>query len=511
MKKFSTNNNHIRALLLKLKSILQNRTLRIFIFISALTHILGLETNASQRFIPLSSDTLKKQGNYLLYNNQYIDALAIYVEAMEHANKEGNLKTAAECLNNIGTIYAVFKDNETSELYFQKAFNIAQSLNDNRLLSISSSNLVAINADLGKPTEVARYAHVMDSLNYSPQKSEYFREYNTAKLYEAKKDYVQAIPHYRNAYKINQKDSLNSGQVLFQALAKCFKHISQPDSALKYYKYVVRMSVEGNNYEETADAYLDIANLHNLNHEIDSVAKYQNAYISLSDSLFNIRNYNTAKSRLDTYERQQREMQLTKQRLWIFTFASIAIIMAICLCISLYYYKKLNTARKILVRTNEELLHQRQKDYVKINEDMANSADSDLSTADSRKLRLIKEIRQAMNDRDLICNPDFSLQMLTEKLNSNTKYVSTALNEEFSMSFKSLLNELRIKEVCSMMMDNERYGNYTIAAIAQLAGYNSMNNFITAFKKTMGMTPSKYRELSRATRKDSENDEATTL
>lgn len=222
MKRFSATNRHFTSLRLKLSSLLGDRALRIFAIVFAFSFTSGIQTNASQRFLPVSSDTLKKQGNELLYNNQYIDALARYVEAMEIADKEGSLKTEAECLNNIGTIYAVFKDNETSDRYFQKAFDIALSLHDNRLLSISSSNLIAINADLEKPAEVAKYARVMDSLNFFPLKKEYFREYNTAKLYESKKDFSRAIHHYRKAYDINRRDSLKSGQVLFQALAKCF-------------------------------------------------------------------------------------------------------------------------------------------------------------------------------------------------------------------------------------------------------------------------------------------------
>ncbi len=34
------------------------------------------------------------------------------------------------------------------------------------------------------------------------------------------------------------------------------------------------------------------------------------------------------------------------------------------------------------------------------------------------------------------------------------------------------------------------------AAIANTVGYNSMNNFILFFKRIVGMTPSKYRQLA---------------
>jgi AraC-like DNA-binding protein len=50
--------------------------------------------------------------------------------------------------------------------------------------------------------------------------------------------------------------------------------------------------------------------------------------------------------------------------------------------------------------------------------------------------------------------------------------------------------------VCQRLVDEENYGQLTIAAIANTVGYNSMNNFILFFKRIVGMTPSKYRQLA---------------
>ena len=70
------------------------------------------------------------------------------------------------------------------------------------------------------------------------------------------------------------------------------------------------------------------------------------------------------------------------------------------------------------------------------------------------------------------------------------------INDTFQKNFKTLLNESRIREVCRRLSDEDNYGQLTIAAIANEVGYNSMNNFITVFKRITGMTPSKYRQLA---------------
>ena len=97
---------------------------------------------------------------------------------------------------------------------------------------------------------------------------------------------------------------------------------------------------------------------------------------------------------------------------------------------------------------------------------------------------------------DVIVDPTFNLNKLAKIVDSNTKYVSAILNESSGKSFKTLLNENRIQEVCRRLSDEENYGCYTIAAIANSVGYNSMNNFITVFKRLVGMTPSRYRQIS---------------
>ena len=109
---------------------------------------------------------------------------------------------------------------------------------------------------------------------------------------------------------------------------------------------------------------------------------------------------------------------------------------------------------------------------------------------------LMEQISQVMDNSDIIIDQDFSLNKLAKLVNSNSKYVSAIINDSFQKNFKTLLNESRIREVCRRLSDTENYGKLTIAAIASSVGYNSMNNFISVFKRIMGMTPSKYRQLS---------------
>ena len=98
---------------------------------------------------------------------------------------------------------------------------------------------------------------------------------------------------------------------------------------------------------------------------------------------------------------------------------------------------------------------------------------------------------------------EFSLEDMARLVGSNTRYVSQTINETFGKNFRTFINDYRIEEAGLRLIDNERYGNYTIKAIAESVGYKSHTNFIEIFKKSTGMTPSTYRKIAMEHKKES--------
>ena len=126
------------------------------------------------------------------------------------------------------------------------------------------------------------------------------------------------------------------------------------------------------------------------------------------------------------------------------------------------------------------------------------STDTGLSTASTTvSEQLLHTIADAMKDSANFCNPDFSLSMLAQAVDSNTTYVSQAINTSYNKNFRTILNEYRVKEAMKRMKDIATYGNYSIQGISESVGFKSASNFIAAFKKTTGMTPSLYQKLSK--------------
>ncbi len=114
-------------------------------------------------------------------------------------------------------------------------------------------------------------------------------------------------------------------------------------------------------------------------------------------------------------------------------------------------------------------------------------------SSDSNERQLFEKIDRLVNSEQLYLNEAFNLQLLSERLNTNQKYVSQAINKQGQKNFTTYINELRISAFEEKLNDT-RYKNYTISAIAEECGFKSVSSFNRVFKVHRNSTPSAYRE-----------------
>lgn len=277
-------------------------------------------------------------------------------------------------------------------------------------------------------------------------------------------------------------------------------------------------------FQAMSDAYKKMGNA-------DSADAYRRRYLAMSDSIFNVSQFNLANGKLFEYENKENQRRI--DRLMSQNYMQLVIIIVFVIfavAVTLLYFalrrkaRNLQEAQKMLVSKNEELMasasnskkllssyvealdrHEGKEQQETINEETDNVAEegdkakddhrSDIALNDEQRNRLLNSITKVLDDVEVISCSDFNLQMLADMVNSNTKYVSWIINKTYNKNFKTLLNEYRIREACRRLTDREHYGNMTIQAIYEELGYNSAASFIQAFKKVNGMTPSVYQKL----------------
>lgn len=100
-------------------------------------------------------------------------------------------------------------------------------------------------------------------------------------------------------------------------------------------------------------------------------------------------------------------------------------------------------------------------------------------------------LENVMMEQKLYTDPNLNLEKLATQLDTNSKYLSSILNNAIGKSFYEYVTQYRIEEV-KQLLKSPKSRNYTIEAMANQAGFKSKSSFNTAFKKHTQMTPKEY-------------------
>jgi len=108
-----------------------------------------------------------------------------------------------------------------------------------------------------------------------------------------------------------------------------------------------------------------------------------------------------------------------------------------------------------------------------------------------------KEVRQNQSAMKIIeyvnenyCNSILSLKQISQEFGLNETYVSTLFRKAYGEKFSVVIEELRIKKACELILEDDK----KISDIAEMVGYSSDIVFRRAFKKITGVAPGEYKK-----------------
>ena len=107
---------------------------------------------------------------------------------------------------------------------------------------------------------------------------------------------------------------------------------------------------------------------------------------------------------------------------------------------------------------------------------------------------LLKKLEDFEKTEDFISS-EISLQNLAKKLETNTKYLSEAINTHKQKNFNAYINELRINYIIGKLRDKPIYRSYKIKYLAEESGFSTHSAFAAVFKSVTGMSPANYIQL----------------
>ncbi|MCR8633285.1 helix-turn-helix domain-containing protein [Paenibacillus radicis (ex Xue et al. 2023)] len=86
---------------------------------------------------------------------------------------------------------------------------------------------------------------------------------------------------------------------------------------------------------------------------------------------------------------------------------------------------------------------------------------------------------------------DLTLEICASRLNYHSSYISRVLKNELGVNFSEYLSQYRLNVAKELLEE----GSMKISAIAEKLRYHNPQNFIRYFRKMVGITPGKYREM----------------
>lgn len=214
---------------------------------------------------------------------------------------------------------------------------------------------------------------------------------------------------------------------------------------------------------------------------------YYNRILSLKDSI-NLRNQKqTAMELSEIYESRDKDIQLVekdaviKRNRMFLVMAAIIIVLALAAIAAIIRYNRIiQKKNKAVVRNIEEKLQLIQ---------IANHSRTD-NKDDAADRELFERIDNAIREKQLFLQADFTRDTLCQMLNINKTQCSSVIKAYANCSFPSYINRLRLNHAIELM---KRYPQYSIEAIANDCGMERAN-FHRRFIEEFGITPSEFKK-----------------
>ena len=100
-------------------------------------------------------------------------------------------------------------------------------------------------------------------------------------------------------------------------------------------------------------------------------------------------------------------------------------------------------------------------------------------------------VRKHLEEKKSFLQHSYTLKMFSEETQVPVHYLSGFINKYYKMNFNDFINEYRIIFSIDKLLKKE-WMYKKLETIANEAGFNNRNTFISAFKKVTGVKPSEF-------------------
>ena len=456
-----------------------------------------------------SVDSLWREANGKMEAGFPHDALSdlfLILEQAESSPRTVPDSTLASVLLLTGNIYLGFNDFVNSSRYYERAIRTSSNP-DIQLKAIY--NLSVNYALLGEDRKALETNARIRKLNVADT---LLRQYD----YTISKAFIEkAFGHARQSEPLFRRGLEIAGRMgergesyrltPLSELSEYFEKQGLRDSALLYCHQYEELALKLKVPQMIADAQRGLMRLYIESGDRHKALDYSNRYMATMDSMVDMTRFirissNRERKRENTDSERIQNLQFTvsKQKAAIY---SILVVVIVAAAIFIFFRVLRGRTRQLFARNREiAILQDRQiqaADTACTETQDSGSAARTVTGEDADQRMLMDKIRAELSKPENFCDPAYSISMLAQAIGSNTHYVSEAINATTGDNFRALLNRYRIDEGRRRLTSDPAYQSLTIKGIGESVGFKSPSNFVIAFKKLTGITPSLYQKMAK--------------
>ena len=458
------------------------------------------------------------EGDY----NAALSTLHKYLKLSSERDIENNPDDVINAYLMLGNIHLAFGDYIRAFQYYEeglKASRMARSA-DNQVKFLN--DLAIVSCYLGNRDDALKYNEMLADVHPSDVHLQRYLHLITSAYIEKRfGNPVTALKKMKEAMAFIDENRMEPRRTRssLSEISEYFEENNMLDSALAYLHTYEKLALEQNANDMLVDNKRRFMRVYTKLGDTREALRYQEEYFSHTDSVMNPHRFLNVSNRFQKENEDRASLLIKDLRQTVTNQKIILLIVAfssLLLALWLFYRHKARTANIQLFKRNKELVEiedkvreigmtrylpeVRESTPVHPEADPVETKDAEgrAETPPAQRRELFDTILRFMDeDRSLYCDPDFSLTRLAELTDSNTKYVSQAINDFTGKNFRTFINEYRIREARRRLLDSENFGNVTIQYLAESVGFLSTSAFNMAFRKFTGMTPSLYQKLGR--------------
>ena len=113
--------------------------------------------------------------------------------------------------------------------------------------------------------------------------------------------------------------------------------------------------------------------------------------------------------------------------------------------------------------------------------------------SDQKIQTIMEKVMTQMKHEKVFLNPNITLNSMARKVDTNSKFLSQAINVKAQKNFSQFINAYRVNHAKKLLSHPDRQ-HEKIISIALDSGFKSLSSFNSVFKNYTQMTPSEYKE-----------------